>query len=64
MKSIAIAIGVVLAIVAIEFALIYIFEVDASILNSLKYIIPAVVAVGIVAPFVPKIGHKAGEQKQ
>ena len=42
-----------LLVIAVEFALIYIFDVEATILQSLKYIVPAAVAACLLLIVLP-----------
>jgi hypothetical protein len=44
-------VAIVLIVISIEFFLIYVFDVEATILQSLKYLIPIIVAFGILFSF-------------
>jgi len=41
-------IGAVLFVIGFEYLLIYVFDVDARILKSLKFIVPIIVAIGLI----------------
>lgn len=48
-----------LLVVAVEFGLIYILDVNATVLQSLKYIVPVAVAVSLLLAVFPLRKRKA-----
>ena len=47
-----------LLVIAVEFILIYVFDVDATILQSLKYIVPIAVAASLLLTLIPRKNKK------